>query len=632
MFRLSRIITFTLLLILLTACQQSPEAIPTLTPTQAPSIPTETILPSPTEAPASVQPTATIVSTQIESSTGHLSGLSFDDFIVESFDMLLLRNPELVTEMGLTSHYGLSEDRLTDHSDAYIQETYQIARGIFDQLESYPRDTLTSDQQVTYDAYHWYLSDFIQGEEFRFFEYPITHFITGDQYELLYFFTDIHPIKSTENIEGYLSRLDQVAARIDQIITKLETQREMGIVTPRFILEWSLRDIQGITNSLPNLTPYFRTLETKSSQLELETNQRNNYLEEAQQIIGASIIPAYGRLLTTMNNQIPIAPTDDGVWQFDGGLDYYEYTLSHHTTTDLSAEEVHQIGLDELDRIHAEIRSIFKELGYPESESLVESYQRVIEESGTIQGQAAVNYYQELLDDAESIYQEAFDLSPQAELTIIGGPTGNYYIPGAIDGSRPGAFYANTNSRQQNFTLPTIGYHEGVPGHHFQISITQELEHLPPFQRGTWFTAYAEGWALYAEQLMWELGAYDDDPYGNLGRLQWEAFRAARLVVDTGIHAMGWTFDEAVDFMSENTGQTEQQVTFEVSRYIAWPGQATSYKIGMLKILELRSEAESELGQAFSLAEFHNAVLRNGSLPLDTLGIVVNDYMLTDTD
>jgi uncharacterized protein (DUF885 family) len=196
-----------------------------------------------------------------------------------------------------------------------------------------------------------------------------------------------------------------------------------------------------------------------------------------------------------------------------------------------------------------------------------------------------------------------------------------------MDGSRPGAFYAKASGSEEYYGMPTLAYHEAVPGHHTQIALALEFD-LPSFRRGSHFTAYVEGWALYAERLMWELGVYDDDPYGNLGRLQFEAFRAARLVVDTGIHAKGWTFDEAVDFMTENTGFERDiiNVDFEVSRYIAWPGQALAYKIGMNKILEMRQIAEQQLGEQFDLKEFHNVVLGHGAVPLEILERVVQEY------
>jgi uncharacterized protein (DUF885 family) len=236
--------------------------------------------------------------------------------------------------------------------------------------------------------------------------------------------------------------------------------------------------------------------------------------------------------------------------------------------------------------------------------------------------------YETIIEDAKVRASKVLDIQPQADVIVISGPTGGYYIGPAVDGSRPGAFYAAVSGSEPKFGMPTLAYHEAVPGHHTQIALAMEMD-LPSFRRGSHFTAYVEGWALYAEYLMAEIGAYADDPYGDLGRLQFEAFRAARLVVDTGIHAKGWTFDQAQDFMLENTGLDRGMVQFEITRYIAWPGQALAYKIGMNEILRLRSLAEDQLGDQFDIRLFHNVVLGNGAVPLSILEQIVEDYVAT---
>jgi uncharacterized protein (DUF885 family) len=315
------------------------------------------------------------------------------------------------------------------------------------------------------------------------------------------------------------------------------------------------------------------------------------------------------------------------VWQLPDGRAYYDYLLRHHTTSDLTSDEIHELGLRELARIQAEMRALFDQLGYPQDATIPELYARLAREGGSVSGRHAAETYESILEAAEEKLDAAFDVRPQAELIVIAGSEGDYYVSGSLDGSRPGAFYARISGGSQDlYGMPTLAYHEGVPGHHFQISLAQESD-LPLFRNVVGFTGYAEGWALYAEQLAAELGWYKDDPSGELGRLQAQAFRAARLVVDTGLHAQGWNFDQAHDFMVENTGQDPGFMQFEVSRYITWPGQATAYMVGMLEIMALRQRAIDALGDRFDLREFHRVVLSNGSMPLEVLERVVDDYI-----
>jgi len=243
--------------------------------------------------------------------------------------------------------------------------------------------------------------------------------------------------------------------------------------------------------------------------------------------------------------------------------------------------------------------------------------------------------YTEIIARAEQNLDAAFDIRPKTRVIVVGDDFGGFYIPGAIDGSRPGAFYAAVGGKGEDYYgMPTLAYHEAIPGHHFQIALAQETD-LPGFRRGVSFTGYTEGWALYAEQLAWELGWYADDPYGNLGRLQGEAFRAARLVVDTGIHAQGWDFDRALDFFVENVGYEAGDIVnpeHQIARYVVWPGQSTAYKIGMIKILQLRQKTMDALGDQFDLQEFHQVVLSNGPVPLEILERLVDQYIAQKLD
>lgn len=568
------------------------------------------------------------VQASIDGLVADLEGLDLDHFLEASYRELMLRDPELVLEVGLTEVYGVKDVELTNISDAYIRETQQMHVAILEMLREYDRDELTPEQQVSYDVYEWYLDDLVRGQDFLYYDYPVTHFLTGVQNQLIYFFTDIHPVASRQDAEEYITRLSLVDTKFEQLIEGLRLREEAGVVPPRFVIEWALYDIRRMAQTSAVHTPFYMAFGEKVNTLEDTSDaEKRALLKAAEAAIDDSVLPAFRSLEDYLEHLESVAPTDDGVWQFPGGDAYYTYLLRHHTTTDMTANEVHQLGLRELERIHAEMRAIFDGLGYPEDESLSELFHRAARDRGFVSGNQVVETYEALIGQADRNLDAAFDIRPDAEVIVIGGPTGGYYVAGSLDGSRPGAFYADVSGGSEAlYGMPTLAYHEAIPGHHFQISIAQEAD-LPFFRTSVLFTAYAEGWALYAERLAWELGWYEDDPYGNLGRLQAEAFRAARLVVDTGIHAKGWTFDQALEFMIENVGYDAGFMEFEISRYIAWPGQATAYKIGMLKILELRRKAMDRLGDQFDLKGFHNVVLSNGSMPLDVLERVVDDYI-----
>ena len=553
--------------------------------------------------------------------------LDIDEFFQASYRELLLRDPEAVLEAGLEDILGGVEAELTDISDSYIRETQELHTAILERLREFDRGELIPDQQVSYDVYEWYLDDLVRGHEFMYYDYPVTHFITGVQVQLIHFFTDIHPVENIHDAENYITRLSQVDRKLNQLVQGLKLREQAGIVPPKFVIQWSLGGIRDVANSSAKSTPFYTAFQEKLSVLdEISEDEKDVLLKAAESAINESVKHGYQALAEYLEYLQSIAATDDGVWQFSLGDAYYDYVLRHHTTTDLTAEQILELGIGELDRIQAEMRQVFDDLGYPQDEDLPELFNRVAQDSGFVSGDQVVRTYETLIQEADQNLDAAFDLRPSADIIVIGGPTGGYYVPGALDGSRPGAFYATNSSSEPQFSMPTLAYHEAIPGHHFQISIAQESD-LPDFRNQMIFTSYAEGWALYAERLAWEMGWYDDDPYGNLGRLQAEAFRAARLVVDTGIHRRGWTFDHAVDFMIKNTGLPSGMVNFEVSRYIAWPGQALAYKVGMLKILGLRKEAMGRLGDQFDLKEFHNILLLNGSMPLDLLEQVVHQYI-----
>jgi uncharacterized protein (DUF885 family) len=567
-------------------------------------------------------------SPSIESILSDLEGLSLQKFFEDSFRQLSLRYPENLVSLGLEDSIGLEGVTLDNISDEYAQDTQALETGILEILRGYDRETLSLEDQISYDVYEWYLDDLVRGHEFMYFNYPYSFFIYSIHNATEFFFTDSYQILDEQDAENYVTRLSLVDIKFDQLIELLKTREKMGIIPPRFAIQWSMSSVTSIAYASPTQTSYYSTFKDKLDSLPgLSESEKETLLDSAEAAIEESVIPAYQALNAYLNELVDKAPTKDGVWQFENGDTYYQYLLHHYTTTELTADEIFELGLRELDRIHAEMREIFDDLGYPTDESLYELFKRVENDGGIIPSDEMVATYEAIIDEVDRLLADVFITTPKADVVVIGASVGGFYLPGTVDGSRPGAFYATVAGKGEPYYLmPSLVYHETIPGHHTQIATAYELN-LPSFRNFIDFTGYAEGWALYAERLAWEMGLYEDDPCGNLGRLSYEAMRAARLVVDTGIHTKGWDFDQATEFFMENVGWDRQSSEYQIARYIVLPGQSTAYMVGMLKILELRDKAEEQLGDKFDIKEFHNAILSNGSMPLFVLEDVIDNYI-----
>jgi|GEM_PF-118579 len=601
-----------------------PTAAATTAPPSAEPLPTAAA----TAAPPSAEPLPTAAAASITATPGAaLAGPDIDTFFEESYGRLLLRDPEGLTELGLARSFGLGNDRLTDISDDYLRETQALEAALLAQLRQYDRPALTPEQELSADIYEWYLDDRVRGHAFAYSDYPVNPTLFSVHQDILLWFTDLRPVASRQDAWDYIACLDQVDIKFDQLLDGLRRREAAGVILPGVFFPWLLHDLGEIANAGARATPYYTAFAAKVNALaDVSAADKEQLLAAAEQEIAASVIPAYRALVDYFQQVQSAAPEEPGLWQVPGGEDYYAYLLRHYTTTDLSAAEIHDLGLHELERIHAEMRAVFDELGYPQDEDLVTLYARVAQDGGIVYGDEIYTLYETLIADAEDRLAAAFDLRPRAEVIVIAAPTGGYYVGPAVDGSRPGAFYAADVGADYRFRMPSLAYHEAVPGHHYQIALAQEMA-APSFRRGMDFTGYIEGWALYAERLAWELGLYEGDPYGNLGRLQYEALRAARLVADTGIHTQQWTYEQAVRFMSESTGRRREGVEYEVARYSVAPGQATAYYVGYMKILELRQRAQEALGERFDFKGFHNVLLGNGAMPLDVLERIIDEYI-----
>jgi uncharacterized protein (DUF885 family) len=498
---------------------------------------------------------------------------------------------------------------------------------VLDALLTYDRSALDADAQLTFDVYQWHLQDVIDQLEFIYYDFVTNYMVFGVQNETRRFFTDIHPLATTQDAQDYITRLNAVARKFSQVSDHLTRQNSVDIIEPALTLDTAIFNMTDIADGGIDDNPYFTNFRDKLDNIPgLSATDRQDLIDAAREAVSSSVIPGYQALRQTMQGLSSNAPSSIGVGQYPQGRDYYDYILKHHTTTNLTAAQIHQLGLDELQRIHSEMRLIFDQLGYPQDETLQQLFDRVTADGGVIPAVDVLATYEDIISTAALNLSQALDVFPAADVIVIPGNTGGFYIGPSFDGTRPGAFYAGTTIDQPWFQMPTTSYHEAVPGHHTQIALAMEQD-VPAFRKIVNFTSFVEGWALYAERLAFELGWYDTDMYGNLGRLQFEALRAARLVMDTGIHSQGWSFDQATQFNEENVGWSNGASRGAAARYSVIPGQATAYMVGMLQILQARQKAMDQLGGQFDLKEFHSVVLSNGAMPLELLDMLIDRYI-----
>jgi uncharacterized protein (DUF885 family) len=617
---------------------------PTATPSSRPTAipPTET--PLPTEEPPPAQPSAAEI-------LAGLQGLPFGEFAAESHRQLQLRDPDTLLYNGLAEDYGLQADaRFTDLSDATIRETQQLEVAVLELLRGYDREALTPEGQLSYDIYEWYLDDLVRGHEFMYNSYLINSLGLWDmQNWLVGFLVQGQTIESQQDAEAYIERLSQLDTWTDQLLEGLRLREQAEVIPPRFILANTTRQLEDhlmmrtAGSFSPDRVELYTSFRDRLGQVQgLSAGEREALLDAALAEIEDTFIPAFDELRKYLVRLDAQATNQSGVWKFPNGEAYYAYILRHHTSTDLTPSDVHELGRVEVARIQAEMRSAAAELGISPDISMAELDQLISTEGALLRGDTLQAEYERLLAEADRAAAAFFDLYPSAPPVVEYDPAAPiaYYESPPLDGSGPGRMPTNLQNPAA-FTLynvPVLLHHETIPGHHVQIAVAQELG-LPNFRRDHIFDvyrqhlpfqAYVEGWAFYAEQLAWEMGLYEGDPLGNLGRLRLQLHRTARMVVDTGIHAMGWTAREAADYMEETTGVPYNQE--RLTQIIAIPGQACGYNLGRIMILGLRQRAMDQLGDRFDIKEFHNVVLGHGSMPLVVLERVVDDWIAVQLD
>lgn len=557
---------------------------------------------------------------------------------------LTLDSPQILTQLGFIDdtpfdfHSGKLDDQTRAHEEAMLERTRKARSG----LDKYGPEGLQGQELITWQTTAWFLDDIITELEFEHGGYRVNQ-ISGVMVDTPRFLTDIHVIRSERSVERYLSRLQEFGRALREVRARVEEDRDAGVIPPDFVIDQALTGMRAFVEGGAAKNPLVTTLPAKLDKIAgLSSEQKQAYVQRAQLYVAREVIPGYQAMIELFAAMRPGATHDAGIWRIPDGDRIYAVALKSNTTTTMTATEIHELGLSEVARIETEMNAILDAQGIPGA-SLPERIQAVSAMPGQVfpntdAGRARmIAYLHEVDQRVMAIAPKFFQTIPPQRLEIVRVPEysqdsspGGYYSPPALDGSRPGRFYINLKDTADNpkWTLPTLMIHEGSPGHHFQLSAQQLIKGVPLLRKVLPFSAYAEGWALYAERVARvDMGFYDTDPLGDLGRLQAEMFRAVRLVVDTGMHARHWSREQAIAYMVGKTGMSEAEVTREIERYVVWPGQATSYKVGQLAILRMRAEAEKALGARFDLPAFHELILMNGSMPLAVLEGIVQRWI-----
>ena len=549
---------------------------------------------------------------------------------------LAIDSPELLTYLGaidntpLDFHSGKLADYTQEEEERSIEKLRQARAG----LDAYGPEGLSGQELLTWKIAAWFFDDLLRQAELRYSGYRVNQ-ISGVTVNMPQFLTDTHVIKNEKSVRRYLSRLAEFGRVLRETHTRVVDDRANGVIPPDFVIEKALVGMNKFIDGGAEQNPLVTTLEPKLAELEgVDAATAETFMAEAARLVSTEVIPGYVAMIDLFESMLPEATHDAGIWRIPNGEAIYAANLRSNTTTQYSADQIHETGLAEVDRIEAEMLDILDSQGVTGEDFA--SRIRVLMADPAHQFPNSDEGRAEMIASLEAVDQRVMAIAadyfitiPPQPLEIVRVPEysqdsspGGYYNGPALDGSRPGRFYINQKNTADNprWTLPTLMIHEGSPGHHFQISTSQLIEGVPLLRRLSPFNAYSEGWALYSERIAkTDMGLYDDDPLGDLGRLQAEMFRAVRLVVDTGMHAKRWSREQAIEYMITKTGMTDEEVTREIERYVVWPGQATAYKTGQLALLDMRKEAEEALGERFNLRTFHEAVLMNGAMPLDIL-------------
>lgn len=552
-------------------------------------------------------------------------------FLDQAFEEQLALSPQSQTYLGRTTNYGQLDD-YTAEADA--RSLALAEQQLAEMRERFDPESLSESDRISFELFEDDVRRQRIGQEWRDHGF-IFRANGGPTGSLPVFMINAHRVGSVEDAEAYVSRLREVERVGNEIAADFRTRAEAGVVPPAFVFEPTIADARAVITGAPfgegEDTPLWADIKEKVAELDADEETQQRLLDEAKAALTGEFQAGYDAMIAALEEVQPMADSNDGVWRLPDGKAYYDARVALSTTTELTADEIHQIGLEQIDRLRGEMDAIRQEVGFEGTLNEFIQYVKTDESFNYPNTEAGREEY---LEDARAYIDQMMEAAPdwfgrlpKAPLEVRAVEEWReatasvaFYNRATPDGSRPGIFYVNLADMTEVLKpqVEGIAYHEGAPGHHFQVSIAQEQDGLPMFRRFGGYGAYSEGWGLYSERLGKEMGFYED-PYSDFGRLGLEIWRAARLVTDTGLHAKEWSREEAIDYFKENTLVADLDIVKEVERYITNPGQATSYMIGQRKILDLREEARNELGDDFDIAQFHDTILSQGGLPLSVL-------------
>jgi uncharacterized protein (DUF885 family) len=561
-------------------------------------------------------------------------------FFAQSRETDLKRSPMAQSYLGIKWDY----DKWGDFSEANADETRALMETRLKQASEFDVNKLADSEKLSLTIYKIDLKRKLANDEFRHHTYIMDQFSAWHT-TVPSFLINIHGIENEEDAKAYISRLNKVAPLFDQVIEQLRIREKLGVMPPAWSYDQMMQAAANVVKGNPfSESPADSTIladfKQKLDASELSNAEKSGLIADANAALLTSVKPAYEKLLQELGKQRLLTPEGDGVWRLPNGSEWYQNRLNWFTTTELNAQEVHQIGLDNVDRIHEQMRGVMEQVKFDGSLQEFFLFMRNDDQfyyADSDEGrQRYMSEAKDFIDKMEAKLPEYFGLTPKARMVVkrveafreqSAGKA--FYQSPSKDGSRPGTYYANLFDMRSmpTYQMEALAYHEGIPGHHMQRAIAQELGGIPEFQKYVTFTAYTEGWGLYSEELGKDMGFYAD-PYSDFGRLAMELWRACRLVVDTGLHEMQWSREKAIQYLIDNTPNPEADSVKAIERYIAMPGQATAYMIGKLKIMELRDRAQTELGDKFEYRDFHDTILKDGPVPMTVLEENVNKWIL----